>query len=57
MCKDVFAVNNGITVLTFHAQDLTKGCGRGMHEPWPNPRPGAGWQMRDDSSNVPADER
>ena len=35
MCKNVFAVNNGIIVLTFHAQDLTKGCGRGMHGPGP----------------------
>ena len=44
ICKNVFAVNNGI-VLTFHAQDLTKGYGRGMH------RPRSDWQVRDDFSN------
>ena len=29
--QKVFVVNNGILVLTFHAQDFTKGCGRIMH--------------------------
>ena len=31
LCKNVFAMNNGIIVLTFHEQDLTKGCCRGLH--------------------------
>ena len=30
MSKNVFAVNDGIIVLIFHAQDLTKDCGRGI---------------------------
>ena len=38
MCKNAFAVNNGIIVLTFHAQDLTKCCGTGMHKPGSDPR-------------------
>ena len=33
MCKNVFAINNGIIVLTFHELDLTKGRGRGLHGP------------------------
>ena len=36
MCKNVFAMNNGIIVLTFHEQDLTKGCGRGLQGPEPD---------------------
>ena len=35
MCKNAFDVSNGIIILTFHRQDLTKGCGRGMHRPGP----------------------
>ena len=53
MNKNVFAVNNGIIVLTFPVQDLTKGCGRGLRGPGPDPD--AWWrlgrQMRDDFSN------
>ena len=29
----IYAVNNGSVVLIFHAQDVTKGCGRGWGEP------------------------
>ena len=39
MCKNVFAINNGIIDLTFHAQDLKIGSGRGLHGPGPDPRP------------------
>ena len=35
LLKNVFAINNGIIVLTFHEQDLTKGYGRALHEPEP----------------------
>ena len=49
MCKNVFAVNNGIIILTFHAQALTKGCNRGRHGPVPRPVR----QMRDDFSSGP----
>ena len=45
MWKNVFAVNNGIIAITFHAQDLTKGCRRDLHGPDPRLVPG------------PADER
>ena len=31
-------MNNGIIVLTFHEQDLTKDCGRGLHGPEPDAR-------------------
>ena len=31
LCKNVFAINNGIIVLTFHELDLSKGLGRGLH--------------------------
>ena len=67
LCKNVFAINNGIIVLTFHEQDLTKGCGRGLHSPQPDARPVPGpacdfsnWpgqQMKGDFSNGPAIER
>ena len=57
MCKNVFAVNNGIIVLTFHAQDLTKGCGRDLHGARPNPRSDMDWQMSGDLSNEPTNER
>ena len=33
VCKNVFAINNGIIVLTFHELDFTKGRGRGLHGP------------------------
>ena len=33
MCKNVFAINNGVIVLTFHELDLTKGLGRVLHGP------------------------
>ena len=39
MCKNVFVMNNGIIVLTFHEQDLSKDCGRGLHAPEPDARP------------------
>ena len=51
MCKNVFVVNNGNIFLTFYAQDLTKGCGRGMDTP--ESQGGPGRQMRDDFSNGP----
>ena len=37
--KNVFAINNGIIVLTFHELDLTKGRGRGLHGPESDARP------------------
>ena len=48
-------MNNGIIVLTFHEQDLTKDCGRGLHGPGPDfkPVPRPDWQMRGDFSNRP----
>ena len=39
MCKNVFAINNGIIVLTFHELDLRKGRGRGFHGPKSDARP------------------
>ena len=39
MRKNVFAIDNSIIVLTFHAQDLTKGCGRCLQGPGPDPMP------------------
>ena len=51
MCKNVFAMNNGIIVLTFHEQDLTKGCGKGLHGPEPDARPVPGPAL--DFSNGP----
>ena len=46
LCKNVFAVNNDIIVLTFHAQDLTKDCDRGMHGRGQDKRPGPGKRRR-----------
>ena len=48
-------MNNGIIVLTFHEQDLTKGCGRGLHGPEPDARPvpGMALQMKGDFFNGP----
>ena len=37
LCKNVFAINNGIIVLTLHEQDLTKGCDKGLYGPWARP--------------------
>ena len=61
MCENVFVINNGIMVLTFHVQDLTKDCGRGLHGPEPEERPvpnpfrdfskGLSRQLRGDFSN------
>ena len=31
MCKNIFALKMVLLVLTFHEQDLTKGCCRGLH--------------------------
>ena len=42
MCKNVFAINNGIIVLIFHELDLTKGRGRDLHGPGSDARPVAG---------------
>ena len=39
MCKNVFTINNGIIVLTFHELHLTKGHGRGLHGPESDARP------------------
>ena len=39
MCKNVFVITNGIVILTFHEQDLTKGHGRGLLGPEPDARP------------------
>ena len=38
MCKNVFAINNGIIVLTFHELEFTKGRGRSLHGPESNAR-------------------
>ena len=61
LCKNVFTVNNDSIVLTFHEQDLTKGCGRGLHRPsltrGPYPASdfsnGQGRQMKGDFPNGP----
>ena len=56
--KNLFAVNNAFIILTVHAQDLSKFCGRCIHGP--DQRRGSGWQglpMKDDFSNGPANER
>ena len=37
MCKNIFAENNGIIVLIFHAKDLIKSFCRSMHGPVPDP--------------------
>ena len=39
LCKNVFDINNCITVLTFHEQDLTKRVARDLHGPEPDARP------------------
>ena len=39
LSKNVFAINICIKILTFHGQNLTKGCGRGLHRPEPDVRP------------------
>ena len=57
MCKNVFTVNNGIIVLTFHAQELTKGCGRGQHGPGPDWRSVLGPAMTDEFSYGPGRQK
>ena len=63
MCKNVFAITNGIIVLTFHELNLTKGRGRGLYGPESDVRPvpgpardfsdRPGQQMYGDFSNGP----
>ena len=55
MCKNVYAINNDIIVLTFHELDLTKNHGRGLHGPKSDMRPVPSPVC--DFSNGPANER